>query len=76
MILNHLRWMPFIAGIIAGILAMIFYKPEIRTIIEYPHPKEAENKIFRDRTGVCYKYTSHEVDCDSNEGTLKDYPLQ
>lgn len=76
MILSRLRFLPFIIGIAAGIFAMYFYKPEIKTIIEYPHPKEAENKIFRDRTGMCYKYSSHEVDCDANEATLKDYPLQ
>lgn len=68
--------MPFAAGIFAGLIAVYFYTPEIRTIIEYPHPKESENKIYRDRNGICYKYSAHEVDCDSNEATLKDFPLQ
>lgn len=52
------------------------YKPEKHVIHQYPHPKDASTKIFKDPSGTCYKYTSHEVNCDANEATLKDYPVQ
>ena len=45
-------------------------------IYEYPHPQNAENRIFKDKNAVCYSYKSKEVSCDANEGTLKQYPLQ
>lgn len=74
--LNHFKIFPFIAGLVFGLLALYFYKPEKVVIIEYPHPKESEKKVYRDKNGICYTYTSHEVDCDANESTLKDYPIQ
>jgi len=55
---------------------MYVYKPEKQVIHQYPHPSEASKKVFRDHNGACYTYTSHAVDCDANEGTLKDYPIQ
>lgn len=76
MILNHFKGFPFIAGIIFGLLAIHFRKPEKRVVIEYPHPNDTESKVFKDRNGTCYTYSVHEVDCDANEGTLKEYPLQ
>lgn len=74
--LEHFRLLPFIAGIVGGIIVLYVYIPEKTIIRQYPHPSEAETKTFRDPNGICYKYTSHEVDCDKNESTLKDYPIQ
>ena len=63
-------------GLLVGVIVMYVYKPEKQVIHQYPHPSEASKKVFRDHNGVCYTYTSHEVNCDSNEATLKDYPVQ
>ena len=70
------RIIPFIGGILVALLMVTFYKPEKQIIRQYPHPKETTDKIFRDPNNTCYKYTSHEVDCDANEATLTDYPIQ
>ncbi len=74
--LNHFQILPFIVGIGFGILALYFYTPEKTVIVEYPHPREMEKKVYRDKNGICYTYSSHEVDCDANEATLKEYPIQ
>jgi hypothetical protein len=73
---DHFRFLPFIAGIGIGIFVSLFYKPEKQIIKQYPHPSEAHEKVFKDPNGTCYKYTSHDVNCDANEATLKDYPVQ
>lgn len=52
------------------------YKPQKQVIRQYPHPKEVGTKTFKDPNGTCYTYTTHEVDCDANEATLQDYPIQ
>jgi hypothetical protein len=72
----HFRLIPLVAGLVIGWLIAHFYKPEKKIIHEYPHPSDARNKIYRDHNNTCYSYESHEVDCDSNEGTLRDYPVQ
>lgn len=68
--------MPFLLGIGAALLVFWVYKPEKQVIRQYPHPQDAKDRIFKDPNGTCYRYTAHEVDCDANEGTLKDYPIQ
>lgn len=74
--LDHFRWMPFVLGILVSAVISMFYVPEKQVIHQYPHPSEASKKVFRDKNGTCYTYTSQSVDCDANEGTLKDYPIQ
>ena len=73
---DQFRFLPFIIGILVGVLVSLFYKPDKQIIKQYPHPSEANEKVFKDPSGTCYKYTSHAVDCDANEATLKDYPVQ
>ena len=73
---DHFRFVPFISGLLIGLFIFFIYKPDKQVIRQYPHPSEAHKKIFKDPNGACYKYTSHEVNCDANEATLKDYPVQ
>ncbi len=73
---DHFRVIPFLIGIAVGVVVFLIYKPEKQEIKQYPHPTESSEKIFKDPNGTCYKYTTHEVNCDSNEATLKDYPIQ
>jgi hypothetical protein len=74
--LEHFRLLPFIAGLVLAGLVFMVYKPEKQVIRQYPHPSDTNSKTFKDPNGLCYKYTSHEVNCDANEGTLKEYPIQ
>lgn len=74
--LSHFRLIPFLIGLAIGYVVMLIYKPEKEVVRQYPHPEKAKDKIFKDLNGMCYTYTSHEVDCDANESTLKDYPIQ
>ena len=73
---NKFRLLPFLAGLAVGILTLYFYKPTKEVVKQYPHPKDGADKVYKDPTGTCYTYTTHEVDCASNEGTLKEYPIQ
>jgi len=73
---SQFRILPFLGGLAVAFLLVQFYKPEKQVIHQYPHPSEAKDKVFRDLNKACYKYTSHEVDCDANEATLEEYPIQ
>jgi hypothetical protein len=72
----HFKLIPLIAGLLIGWVVAHFYKPEKKVVHQYPHPSDAIEKIYRDHNNTCYSYESHEVDCDANEATLQDYPLQ
>ena len=73
--LKHIRLVPLIVGIIIGIIGIYFVKPEQSIIYKYPTPENSGKLIYKDKNGLCYKYTSKEVNCDANESRLKDYPI-
>lgn len=74
--LGHFRIIPFIAGIIVGIIIFSNYKVEPLSILQYPHPDNIHERVYKDHNNVCYSYTAQEVNCNANEATLKQYPLQ
>jgi hypothetical protein len=74
--LQHFRILPFGVGLALGALLLFFYTPGPLVQILYPHPSNVNERIYKDKNGVCYKYTAEEVGCDANEGTLREYPLQ
>jgi hypothetical protein len=51
-------------------------KPLDKTIMKYPSPENVKNTVYRDQNGICYTYSVEKVDCDKNEGTLSEYPIQ
>lgn len=73
---SYFEWKPFFVGLFIGLLLLMFFKPAKEVFYKYPHPKTIQQLVYKDHNNVCYAYNVSEVDCDRNEGTLKDYPLQ
>jgi len=73
--IKHIVFTPLVCGLIVGIIAIIYVKPEENIIRKYPTPESAKHTIYKDRNGMCYKYIPNKVDCDKNEARLKDFPL-
>ena len=73
---DYFEWKPFLLGLLAGLVLIIFFRPQKDTIYKYPHPQTVQQLVYKDRNGSCYKYNVNEVNCDDNEGTLTDYPIQ
>jgi len=72
---KHIQIVPLLSGILVGIVGIIFIKPEMKVIYKYPNPTNADKMIYKDKNGVCYKYSVKEENCDQNEARLKPYPL-
>jgi hypothetical protein len=73
--ISHIRILPLIAGIVIGIIAILFIKPQKSVVYKYPTPETAGKVVYKDKNGICYKYKATQVNCDSNESRLKDFPL-
>ena len=74
--LHHFQVIPFLGGLAIGYLLVTYYKAPPTVIYEYPHPQNVNNRVYRDKNNMCYSYNSVQVDCDKNESTLRQYPLQ
>jgi len=67
-------YIPFVLGILVGIVLVYMYKEE--KVIIYDYPKPFDNKIYKDKNNACYQYVTKEVKCNENEKNLKQYPIQ
>ncbi len=74
--IKHFRIIPFLAGCLIGIWLIFYFHAEKPVVTRYPHPDTINTLTYRDKNGVCYKYDATQVDCNKNEKTLKQYPLQ
>jgi len=70
-----MRLVPFICGVAIGIIAVLYVKPEETIVRKYPTPETVKDLVYKDKNGMCYKYSAKKVDCDKNEAKLKDFPL-
>ena len=73
--LKHIRLVPLISGFVVGIIAILCIKPQKTVVYKYPTPESDGKVVYKDKNGVCYKYSSKEMNCDKNESRLKDFPL-
>jgi hypothetical protein len=73
--LKHIRMIPLIAGIVIGIIAFLFVKPQQNVVYKYPTPESAGKVVYKDKNGICYQYKADVVDCDKNESRMKEFPL-
>jgi hypothetical protein len=73
--IKHIKLVPFIIGIVLGIIAVVFVKPEQTVVYKYPNPATADKTVYKDKNGICYRYRANKVDCDKNESKMKDFPL-
>ena len=72
---RRFQLIPFLIGIIIGVIAIFCIKPEKTVVHKYPNPETSEKIIYKDKNGICYGYAPTKVDCDKNESKLKNFPL-
>lgn len=73
--LKHIEMIPLIVGIIIGIVGIYMLKPDKTVFFKFPTPDNCQKIVYKDKNGICYKYTAKMVDCDKNEDKLKPYPI-
>jgi hypothetical protein len=72
---KHFKLIPFLIGLLVGIVGIYFVKPEGQIMMRYPTPENVGSTVYKDKNGVCYKYDAKGVDCDKNQDRLKTYPV-
>lgn len=57
----------FLLGLLIGILIYYIYFNEMKIIFKNPIPNEANPTIYIDDNGVCYKYKTIQIECDTSK---------
>lgn len=73
--INRIKLIPLAIGLACGVVAILFIKDEKKVVYKYPNPETCSKIVYKDKNGVCYKYIANKLDCDKNEGKLKNFPL-
>lgn len=73
--IKHIKLVPLFIGFVIGIIAIMAIKPEMSVTHKYPTPENCGKVVYKDKNGICYKYSTKQVDCDKNQSRLKDFPL-
>jgi hypothetical protein len=75
--LKAFELLPFLAGIIAGLLIVFGLKPDTRErVVKWPHPSNAGKVVYRDRNGLCYTFEAQLTDCEKVKDKLVPYSFE
>ena len=66
----------FFISFCVGMLIVYSMTPKPKIIIKYPTPQNAGKIIYKDKSGVCYKYLAKEVKCPRNTKQIKMFDIQ
>ena len=66
----------FLISFCIGMFFVYLSTPKPKVIIKYPTPQNAGKVIYKDNSGVCYKYMAEEVKCPSNTKEIKMFDIQ
>ena len=56
----------FFISFCIGIFITYVLAPPKKYIIQYPTPQTSDEKVYKDKADVCYKYQAKEVSCPSD----------
>ena len=66
----------FFISFCIGMFFVYISTPKPKVIIKYPTPENAGKVIYKDNSGVCYKYVANEVKCPANTKEIKMFNIQ
>ena len=76
MLLKYINLKIFLISFTIGLFFVYALGPEMKKVYIYPSPETANNIIFKDKAGNCFKYDEIEVDCPQNEDDIFSIPMQ
>ena len=65
----------FILSLCIGLFFAYITSPPLETILVYPNPDNEEKLLYKDKSGLCHRFTSQEIDCPSDPSKIRKYPV-
>ncbi len=66
----------FLIALGIGMFFAYIYVPKPTIVYKYPTPFNANQIIYRNNAGTCYKYDVDEVKCPANKDNVKNIPIE
>ena len=66
----------FIFSLCIGLFFAYITSPELDTIVVYPNPDNEDKLQYKDKSGMCHRFRSKEVNCPKNIASIRKYPVQ
>ena len=66
----------FIISLAIGIFLVYIGNPRPSVIYVYPTPDNLDQMQYKDRSGTCFGFESHEVTCPTDKQQIREYPIQ
>ena len=76
MLHNFISLPAFIISFAIGLFFIYAWGPDIKTVIAYPTPDNANRIQYKDQTDNCFKYQAVETKCPSDESMINTIPMQ
>jgi hypothetical protein len=66
----------FILSLAVGIFLVYISMPPSQIIYVYPNPDNEDKIMFKDKADNCFRFTSSEVKCPSDDKKIRSYNIQ
>lgn len=73
--LKYISVKVFLISFVIGLFFVYMFGPEMKTIYVYPTPQNIGKIQYKDAAGNCFRYTSKEVKCPSDD-LISSIPAQ
>ena len=66
----------FILSLAVGLFLVYISMPPSQIIYVYPNPDNEDKIMFKDKADNCFRFTSSEVKCPSDDKKIRSYNIQ
>jgi len=66
----------FIVSLCIGLFISYATLPSPHIVFVYPTPENLDEIQYKDETGTCFGFTSHQVKCPKDKKQIREYPIQ
>lgn len=73
---NMINFKVFIFSLCIGLFLAYITSPELDTIVVYPNPDNENKLLYKDKSGMCHRFQSKEINCPKNSSSIRKYPVQ
>ena len=65
-----------ILSLCIGLFFAYVSSPSLDVIVVYPNPDNEDKLLYKDKSDLCHRFQSKEVECPKNSSLIRKYPVQ